>query len=61
MTKTARLWLTEQRQVMEMPAVDLQMQYGLTVRPVELVREIEDPFDTRRQLMWRRRSASPSM
>jgi cell fate regulator YaaT (PSP1 superfamily) len=42
--KTVRLWLTEQKQVMEMPAVDLQMQYGLTVRPVELVREIEDPL-----------------
>ncbi|MDP9237295.1 MAG: stage 0 sporulation family protein [Chloroflexota bacterium] len=42
--KTVRLWLTEQKQVLEMPAVDLQMQYGLTVRPVELVREIEDPL-----------------
>ena len=42
--KTVRLWLTEQKQVMEMPAVDLQMQYGLTVRPVELVREIEEPL-----------------
>ena len=27
-----------------MPAVDLQMQYGLTVRPVELVEEIEAPL-----------------
>jgi cell fate regulator YaaT (PSP1 superfamily) len=44
MTKVARLWLTEQRQVLEMPVVDLQMQYGLTVRPVELVREIEAPL-----------------
>ncbi len=42
--KTVRLWLTEQKQVMEMPVIDLQMQYGLTVRPVELVREIEDPL-----------------
>jgi cell fate regulator YaaT (PSP1 superfamily) len=42
--KTVSLWLEEQRQVMEMPAVDLQMQYGLTVRPVELVREIEAPL-----------------
>ncbi len=42
--KTVRLWLTEQKQVIEMPAVDLQMQYGLTVRPVELVREIEEPL-----------------
>lgn len=42
--KTVSLWLEEQRQVMEMPAVDLQMQYGLTVRPVELVEEIEAPL-----------------
>ena len=42
--KTVRLWLTEQKQVLEMPAVDLQMQYGLTVRPVELVEEIEAPL-----------------
>jgi cell fate regulator YaaT (PSP1 superfamily) len=44
MTKVARLWLTEQHQVIEMPVVDLQMQYGLTVRPVELVQEIEAPL-----------------
>ena len=42
--KTVRLWLTEQHQVIEMPVVDLQMQYGLTVRPVELVAEIEAPL-----------------
>lgn len=46
MTKVARLWLTEQRQVVEMPVVDLQMQYGLTVRPIELVQEIEAPLKT---------------
>src|SRR4029079_19098098 len=44
MTKVARLWLTEQHQVVEMPVVDLQMQYGLTVRPVELVQEIDAPL-----------------
>lgn len=44
MTKVARLWLTEQHQVLEMPVADLQLQYGLTVRPVELVREIEAPL-----------------
>ncbi len=42
--KTVSLWLEDQRQIMEMPAVDLQMQYGLTVRPVELVAEIEAPL-----------------
>src|SRR2546423_8019576 len=46
MKKTVTLWLTEQHQVMEMPAIDLQMQYGLTVRPVELVQEIEAPLRT---------------
>jgi cell fate regulator YaaT (PSP1 superfamily) len=44
MTKTARLWLTDQKQVLEMPVAELQMQYGVTVRPVELVREIEAPL-----------------
>jgi cell fate regulator YaaT (PSP1 superfamily) len=42
--KTVSLWLEEQGQLMEMPAVDLQMQYGLTVRPMELVEEIEAPL-----------------
>ncbi len=46
--KTARLWLTDQKQVVEMPVVDLQMQYGLTVRPMELVREIEAPLKQER-------------
>lgn len=44
MKKTVTLWLTEARQLVEMPAVDLQLQYGLTVRPVELVQEIEAPL-----------------
>jgi len=44
MKKTVTLWLTEQHQLMEMPAVDLQMQYGVTVRPAELVEEIEAPL-----------------
>ena len=44
MKKTVMLWLTDQRQVMEMPVVDLQMQYGLTVRPTHLVEEIEAPL-----------------
>jgi cell fate regulator YaaT (PSP1 superfamily) len=52
MTKVARLWLTDQRQILEMPVVDLQLQYGTTVRPVELVREIEAPL--------RREQAAPA-
>ena len=47
--KTVTLWLAEQKQVLEMPVVDLQMQYGLTVRPVELVEEIEAPLKTQPQ------------
>jgi cell fate regulator YaaT (PSP1 superfamily) len=46
--KTVRLWLTEQKQVVEMPVAELQMQYGLTVRPVELVRQIEEPLKRER-------------
>ncbi len=46
MKKTVTLWLIDQKQVMEMPVAELQMQYGLTVRPVELVREIEEPLRT---------------
>lgn len=44
MSKTVRLWLTDQHQVMEMPVAELQMQYGLTVRPIELVEQIEAPL-----------------
>jgi cell fate regulator YaaT (PSP1 superfamily) len=44
MKKTVTLWLLEAHQLMEMPAMDLQMQYGLTVRPKELVDEIEAPL-----------------
>jgi cell fate regulator YaaT (PSP1 superfamily) len=47
MTKVARLWLTEQHQILEMPVADLQLQYGTTVRPMELVREIEAPLKRR--------------
>ncbi len=42
--KTVSLWLEDARQVMEMPAIELQMQYGVTVRPMELVQEIEAPL-----------------
>lgn len=44
MKRTVTLWLTEAHQVIEMPATELQMQYGLTVRPKELVDEIEAPL-----------------
>jgi hypothetical protein len=42
--KTVSLWLEEAHQVMEMPAAELQLQYGVTVRPMELVQEIEAPL-----------------
>jgi cell fate regulator YaaT (PSP1 superfamily) len=41
---TVRLWLTEQKQLIEMPAIELRMQYGTAVRPAELVREVEAPL-----------------
>ena len=44
MSKMVRLWLTEQHQVVEMSVTELQMQYGLTVRPIELVEQIEAPL-----------------
>ena len=48
--KTVSLWLEEQRQVMEMPAADLRLQYGTAVRPVELVEEIEAPLKLAQKL-----------
>lgn len=42
--RTVTLWLTEQKQVVEMPVAELQMQYGTTIRPVEVMREVEAPF-----------------
>jgi cell fate regulator YaaT (PSP1 superfamily) len=42
--RTVTLWLTEQKQVVEMPVAELQMQYGVTVRPVEVMREVEGPL-----------------
>src|SRR5438067_1213455 len=39
-----KLWLTESRSMMEMAVVDLQLQHGVTVRPMEIVRQIEGPL-----------------
>jgi len=36
-----KLWLTEQRMPVEVHAIDFQLQHGVTVRPMELVRRIE--------------------
>jgi cell fate regulator YaaT (PSP1 superfamily) len=39
-----KLYLTEARQVFDMAIVDLQLQHGVTVRPMELVRKVEGPL-----------------
>jgi cell fate regulator YaaT (PSP1 superfamily) len=36
-----KLWLTEQRMEVQVHAIDFQLQHGVTVRPMELVRRIE--------------------
>ncbi len=36
-----KLYLPEQRQTFEMAVVDMQLQHGVTVRPMELVRKVE--------------------
>jgi cell fate regulator YaaT (PSP1 superfamily) len=36
-----KLWLTEQHMQVEVAAIDFQLQHGVTVRPMELVRRIE--------------------
>jgi hypothetical protein len=36
-----KLWLTEQSMAVEVHAIDFQLQHGVTVRPMELVRRIE--------------------
>jgi len=44
MKNTVTLFLKETRQPYEMPVAELQMQYGLTVRPQELVESFERPL-----------------
>ncbi len=44
--EVVRLFLTESRTMMEMAAVDLKLQHGVTVRPMELVRKVEGPMRT---------------
>ena len=44
--EVARLWLTETRTMIEMSAIDLKLQHGVTVRPMELVHKIEGPLRT---------------
>jgi hypothetical protein len=44
--EVVKLWLTEAHQLVEVPAVDLQLQNGVTVRPMELVHKIEGSLRT---------------
>jgi cell fate regulator YaaT (PSP1 superfamily) len=44
--EVVKLWLTEAHQLVEVPAIDLQLQNGVTVRPMELVHKIEGPLRT---------------
>jgi cell fate regulator YaaT (PSP1 superfamily) len=39
-----KLYLPESRQTFDMAVVDLQLQHGVTVRPMELVRQVEGPM-----------------
>ena len=41
-----KLWLVDQREQVEVAAIDFQLQHGVTIRPMELVRKIEGPMRT---------------
>ena len=41
-----KLWLVEQREPVEVAAIDFQLQHGVAIRPMELVRKIEGPMRT---------------
>jgi cell fate regulator YaaT (PSP1 superfamily) len=42
--EVVKLWLTESRQLVEVAAIDFQLQHGVTVRPMDLVLKIEGPL-----------------
>jgi cell fate regulator YaaT (PSP1 superfamily) len=44
--EVVKLWLTDAHQLVEVPAIDFQLQNGVTIRPMELVRKIEGPLRT---------------
>src|SRR5688572_24334571 len=44
--EVVKLYLTEQREAVEVAAIDFQLQNGVTIRPMELVRKIEGPLRT---------------
>ncbi len=44
--EVVKLWLTEEHELVEVAAIDFQLQHGVTIRPMELVRKIEGPMRT---------------
>jgi cell fate regulator YaaT (PSP1 superfamily) len=42
--ETVRLYMTESSTVMDVPCIEMQLQNGVSVRPMELVRKIEGPL-----------------
>ena len=44
--EVVKLWLTDAREMVEVAAIDFQLQNGVTIRPMELVRKIEGPMRT---------------
>jgi hypothetical protein len=41
-----KLWLVDQREQVEVHAIDFKLQHGVGIRPMELVRKIEGPMRT---------------
>ena len=44
--EVVKLWLTEEHELVEVAAIDFQLQHGVTIRPMELVRKIEGSMRT---------------
>jgi cell fate regulator YaaT (PSP1 superfamily) len=44
--EVVKLWLTEEHEQVEVAAIDFQLQHGVTIRPMELVRKIEGSMRT---------------
>ncbi len=44
--EVVKLWLTDAHEMVEVAAIDFQLQNGVTIRPMELVRKIEGPLRT---------------
>jgi cell fate regulator YaaT (PSP1 superfamily) len=57
--EVVKLYLTEQREVVEVAAIDFQLQHGVTIRPMELVRRVEGPLRPIAEDSSRRTGARP--